>query len=88
MIYVGCSCESQGEEEGQGIFSSSTTAEALPARGSSNHRKSKGDVSKSKTGNHKLIKNQCAFYKKEGHWKIDCMRLKKEKEHKSEVNFG
>ena len=48
-------------------FSSSTKAEVLTARGmDSNHRKGKRDISKSTTGNRKLKKNQCGFYK-EGH---------------------
>jgi len=45
--------------------SSGITTQALIA--SSNHRKSKGDVGKSKTGNDKLGKNQFAFCKEEGH---------------------
>ena len=47
--------------------SSSTTAEALTAKGIDfNHRKGKRDVSKFKTGNRELRKKQCAFCK-EGH---------------------
>jgi len=42
--------------------SSSRTTEALTARKiGSNHRKDKGDVGKSKTGNSELGKHQCAF---------------------------
>ena len=59
---------------------SNTTSKTLIAQGiGSNHRKGKGVIGKSKTDNRKLGKNQCAFYKKEGHWKIDRSRLKKKK---------
>jgi len=51
-----------------------------------NRRKGRGDVGKSTTGNHKLGKNQCTFWKK-GQWRIDCPRLKKEKGQKSKANF-
>jgi len=48
--------------------SSSTTAEALAARGIGfTHRKDKKDIGKSKVGNHELRKNQCALCKKERH---------------------
>jgi len=52
-----------------------------------NHRKYKGDVGKFTTGNHKLRKHRYAFCK-EGHWKTDHPRLKKEKGQKSEANFA
>jgi len=69
--------------------SSSTTAEALTARGiGSNHQKRNGDVGEFKPGYRKLGKKQCAFCRKEGHKKIDYPRLKKEKEQKSEANFA
>jgi len=70
--------------------SDSITAEVLTAREiSSNHRKGKGDVGKSKAGNCKLRKNQCVFCKEEGFWKIDCPRLKKKKkESKLEANIA
>ena len=45
---------------------SSTTEEALTTRGiGSNYKKGNRDVGQSKT--YKLEKNQCAFYKEEGH---------------------
>ena len=67
--------------------SSSITTEALTTRGMSfNYWKGKRDVGKPTTGNLKLRKIQCAFCK-EGHWKIDCPRLKKEKGQKSKANF-
>jgi len=55
----------------------------------SNHRRAKGDFGNSKTGSREdLKKNQCTFFKKEGHWKIDCPELKpKKKESKSEANI-
>ena len=41
-----------------------------------------------KTGGHEeLKKNQCAFCK-EGHWKIDCPKIKPKKESKSEANMA
>jgi len=70
--------------------SSSTTTEAMTARGmGSNHQKGKGDFEKSKTGGREdLKKNQCNFCKEEGHWKIDCAKLKPKKESKSEANIA
>jgi len=65
--------------------SSSTTAEVLTARGmSSNHRKGKGDVGKSMTGNHKLRKNQCAFCKKKniGRLIVQGSRMKRDRNQK------
>ena len=52
-----------------------------------NRRKGKRDVGKSKTDNHKLKKNQYSFCKEEGHQKINCPRLKKEKGQNLEANF-
>ena len=70
--------------------SSSTTVKLLTARRMSpNHRKRKGDFEKSKTGDREdLKKNQCNFCKEEGHWKIDCAKLKPKKESKSEANIA
>jgi len=35
-----------------------------------------------------LKKNQCAFYKEEGHEKVDCPKLKNKKESKPEANIA
>ena len=70
--------------------SKNTTTEAMTTRGmGSNYRKGKGEFEKSKTDGHEdLKKNQCAFCR-EGHWKIDCPKLKpKKKESKSEANIA
>jgi len=38
-------------------------------------------------GNHRLEKDQCAFYKDKGHWKSDCPKLNKsKKESRLEAN--
>jgi len=62
----GCSCESWGEEKDKESSSSSTTVEALTAKGMSFiHQNGKRDVGKSTTGNHKLRKNQRTFWMEE-----------------------
>ena len=69
--------------------SSSTTTEALTAkRNGFQSSRGKGDIGEFTTDSYKLGKNQCAFCKKEGHWKIDYPRLKKEKGQKSDANFA
>ena len=70
--------------------SNSTTTEVMTVRGMSfNHRKGKGEFEKSKTEVHEdLKKNQCASYRKEELWKINCSKIKpKNKESKSEANI-
>jgi len=63
LLFVNHEMRRKGKES----FSSSTITEALTAREIDfNRRKGKGDVDKSKTDDHKLVKHQCAFYK-EGH---------------------
>ena len=52
-----------------------------------NNWKGKRDVGKSKTDNHQLGKNQCAYCIEKGHWKIICPKLKKYKELKPEANL-
>jgi len=77
----------------QDILSShgSTSVEALAIRGRSSNRKGKGDRgrSKSRPGFKDLKKNQCAFCKELGHWKVDCPKAKgKKKELKTEANLA
>ena len=55
---------------------------------SPNHRMSKGEFEKFKTGGHEQFKkDQCAFCREE-HWKIDCPKIKSKKESKSEANIA
>ena len=64
------------------LFSSEgTSAAELTIRGRSSNRKDKGDCGRSKSGPdfRDLMKNQCAFYKELGHWKIDCPKAKGKK---------
>ena len=68
--------------------SESTSAEALAIRGRSSNRKGKSDHERSKflPSFKDLKKNQCAFYKVLGYWKIDCPKAKgKKKESKTET---
>ena len=70
---------------------SSTSAEALVIRGRSFNQKDKGvhGRSKSRPGFRDLKKNQFAFCKELGHWKVDCSRIKdKKKELKTETNLA
>ena len=49
-------------------FFKSTIAEAMTTRGMSfNHRKGKREFGKFKTGDHKDLKNHCAFFREKGH---------------------
>jgi len=73
----------------QGKLSSfeGTSAEALMVIDRSSNRKSKGEHerSKSRPGFRDLKKNQCAFCKEIGHWKVNCPRIKnKNKKKESE----
>jgi len=72
--------------------SESTSVDALVIRGRSFNRKGKDDRgrSKSRSGFRDLKKNQCAFCKVLGHWKIDCPRIndKNKKESKIEANLA
>ena len=70
--------------------SGSTSAEVLAIRGRSSNRKGKDDRgrSKSRPDFRDLKKNQCAFCKKLGHWKIDCSKVKSKKESKTEANLA
>jgi len=70
--------------------SEGTSAEALAVRDRSSNRKGRGDHerSKSRLGFKDLKKNQCAFCKDLGHWKIDCPKTKgKKKESKPKANL-
>ena len=63
----------------------------MTARGmSSNYRKGNRKFEKSKTSDHEdLKKNQYAFCREEGHWKIDCPKIKpKKKQSKLEANIA
>jgi len=70
--------------------SEGTSAEALAIRGRSSNRKGKGDCgrSKSRPDFRDLKKNQCAFCKELGHWKIDCPKVKSKKESKTKANLA
>ena len=71
--------------------SESTSAEALAIRGRSSNRKGESDHERSKfrSSFKDLKKNQCAFYKVLGNWKIDCPKAKgKKKELKTEANLA
>jgi len=61
-------------------------------RGSNQKGKSEHERSKFRLGFRDLKKkNQCAFYKAIGHWKVDCARVKdknKKKESKTEANLA
>jgi len=68
----------------------SASAEALAVRGRDSYRKGKGDHgrSKSRASSRDLKKNQCAFCKELGHWKVDCPKANgKKKESKTETNL-
>jgi len=72
--------------------SSSTPAEALAVRGRGSNQKGKGarGRSKSRPGLRDLKKNQYAFCKELGHWKVDCPSIKdknKGKESKTEASL-
>ena len=55
-----------------------TSVEALTVRGRSpNQRGENQGRSKSRYGNHRLTRDQCAFYKQTGHWKKNFPELKK-----------
>ena len=58
----------------------------MTIRERSSNRKGKGDHGRSKSRS-TLKKNQCAFYKEEGHEKVDCPKLKN-KESKPEANIA
>jgi len=64
-------------------------AEALAIRVRSYNQKGKSDCgrSKSRSGFKDLKKNQCAFCKELGQWKIDCSKAKSKKESKTEANL-
>ena len=71
--------------------SNGTSAEALMVRDRGYNRKSKGkcERSKSRPDFRDLKKNQCAFCKEVGHWKVDCLRIKdKKKESETEANLA
>jgi len=64
----------------------STSEEVLTVRDRGSYRKGKGDRGRSKS---KPKKNQCAFCKKLGPWKVDCPKAKgKKKESKTEANIA
>ena len=71
-------------------FSEGTSTEALAIKGRIFNGKGKGDRGRSKfrSGFRDLKKNQCAFCKGLGLWKIDCPRIKgKNKESKTKANL-
>ena len=71
--------------------SSSTTANAMTARGMcSNYQEGKKESEKSKTSGHEdLKKNQCAFCREGGQWKINYLKIKlKKKEPILEANIA
>ena len=74
----------------QSSFSNITIDAMIPRRMGSNHRKIKRDFEKFKADDHEdLKKNQCAFFKEKGHWKVDYSKLKpKKKEPRSEDNIA
>jgi len=53
-----------------------------------NNWKGKEDIRKSRPDNRQLEKNQCAYCKEKGHWKVDCSKLKKKKKSKSKGNIA
>jgi len=62
-------------------------------RGRGSNQKDKGECqrSESRPGFRDLKKNQCAFFKEIGHWKVDCLRINdksKKKELKTEANLA
>jgi len=68
----------------------SISAEVLEVRDRSSNMKGKGKRgrSKSRPDFRDLKKNQCAFCKELGHWKVDCPKAKgKKKESKTEANL-
>ena len=70
---------------------SSLSAEALAVRGRGSSRKGNDERgrSKSRPGYRDLRKNQCAFCRELGHWKVDCPKFKgKKKESKTEANLA
>ena len=70
---------------------SSSSAEALEVRSRSSSRKGSDERgrSKSRSGYRDLRKNQCAFCREIGHWKVDCPKFKgKKKESKAEANLA
>jgi len=73
--------------------SNGTSAEALMLRGRGSNRKGKTPRERSefRPEFRDLKKNQCAFCKEIGHWKVDCPRIKdkgKKKESKTETNLA
>ena len=71
--------------------SNGTSAEVLMVRGGGSNRKGNGkhERSKFRLGLRDLKKNQCAFCKEIGYWKVSCLRIKdKKKESKTKVNLA
>jgi len=63
----------------------------LAVRGRGSYRKDKGDRGRSKyrPSFRDLKKNQCAFCKELGHWKVDCPKAKgKKKESNTEASLA
>ena len=72
-------------------YSGSTTTEALAIRDRSSNRKGRGDLrrSKSRLDFRDLERNQCAFGKELGHWKVNCPKAKgNKKEPMTEANLA
>ena len=70
--------------------SNGTSAEALMVRGRGSNRKGERQRSESRLGFKDLKKNQCAFCKEIGHWKVECPRIKDKgkKESKTKANLA
>jgi len=83
------SYETRRKERQPSQSSSSTEALLVRSRGSSRKGSDKRGRSKSRSGYRDLRKNQCAFYREIGYWKVDCPKYKgKKKESKSEANLA
>ena len=83
------SYETRKNERHSGRSSSSAEALEVRSRGSSRKGKEVRERSKSRSGYRDLRKNQCAFCREIGHWKVDCLKFKgKKKESKSEANLA
>ena len=68
--------------------SNGTSAEALMTRGRGSNRKSKGKRQRleSRPGFRDMKKNQCAFCKEIGYWKIDCPKIKNKNKKESKTD--
>ena len=69
------------------ITKSTTSEEALVARG---HQQShtKGRRRRSKSKGRGIAKDECAFCHEKGHWKKDCLKLKRKGKHPQDANVA